>query len=133
MSSGPPRVAGLTCAVLLAAAASAAEAQQLNVICSAQAEWCNAVATEFQRETGVKVAVTLKGSGETLAQLAKQFQLPSNVTALVSPLAPKLTEVRLIDYDFARYGASAERKRLLERWDREVGSQTKRFSDRGSA
>jgi iron(III) transport system substrate-binding protein len=30
--------------------------------------------------------------------------------------------VRLIDYDFARWGSSAERTRLLARWDREVGA-----------
>ena len=27
----------------------------------------------------------------------------------------------LIDYNFAKYGSSAERKRLLEKWDKEVG------------
>ena len=68
----------------------------------------------------------LTAKAQALGAQNKQFQLPSkNVNAPVSPLAPKLTEVKLIDYDFARYGASAERKRLLERWDREVGSQTK--------
>ena len=40
----------------------------------------------------------------------------------ISPLSPKPAEIKLINYDFAKYGASAERKRLLERWDREVGS-----------
>ena len=29
-------------------------------------------------------------------------------------------DVRLIDYDFARWGSAAERTRLLERWSREV-------------
>jgi DUF4097 and DUF4098 domain-containing protein YvlB len=29
-------------------------------------------------------------------------------------------EIKLIPYDFARFGAAAERKRLLEKWDREV-------------
>ena len=339
----PSRVARIATALLLWGAAASAPAQQLNVICSVQAEWCNAIATEFQRETGVKVAVTLKGSGESMAQLAaekanpkldvwfggtgdphlqageqdltlphkspaldqlqpwarkqaeqsgfrtvgiylgmlgmgyntellakkklpapacwrdlakpeyagdvqmanpnasgtaytviatlvqlfgeeeafkllegmhrnisnyprqgvgpikatargenliavvfvhdvmteaqagfpvksvapcegtgyeigslsivkgarnldaarkfvdwaltpkaqalgaqnKQFQIPSNVNSPISPLAPKLADVKLIDYNFAKYGSSAERKRLLERWDREVGSQTK--------
>lgn len=343
MSSVRPPLARFACAVLFAGAASAGNAQQLNVVCSVQAEWCSAIATEFQRETGVKVAMTLKGSGETLAQIAaekanpkldlwfggtgdphlqaadqdltavyksplldqlqpwakkqaeqsgfrtngiylgllglgyntellakkkvaapacwkdlvraeyagdvqmanpnasgtaytviatlaqifgedeafrllkgmhrnisnyprqgvgpikatargenliavafihdvvteaqagfpvkgvspcegtgyeigslsivkgarnldaakkfvdwaltpkaqalgaqnKQFQIPSNVNAPISPLAPKLSDVKLIDYDFARYGHAAERKRLLERWDREVGSQAK--------
>ncbi len=39
--------------------------------------------------------------------------------------APRLSEIKLIDYDFAKYGASAERRRLIERWEREVGSQPK--------
>jgi len=34
--------------------------------------------------------------------------------------SPKLTEIKLINYDFAKYGSAAERKRILERWDREV-------------
>jgi len=38
------------------------------------------------------------------------------------PGAPNLAEIRLIDYDFARFGRAAERRRLIERWDREVGS-----------
>ena len=62
---------------------------------------------------------------QALAAQAKQFQLPSNVASPVSPLSPKVADIKLINYDFAKYGSSAERKRLLERWDREVGSQTK--------
>jgi len=41
----------------------------------------------------------------------------------VSPLSPKVTDIKLIDYNFGKYGASAERKRLLERWDRDVAAQ----------
>ena len=36
--------------------------------------------------------------------------------------APDLSKLTLIDYDFAKYGSSAERKRLLKRWDDEVGA-----------
>src|SRR5436309_2776662 len=58
--------------VLLAAVCSwtppSALAQgNLNVYCSVQAEWCQAVANEFQRQTGIRVGLTLKGSGESLA------------------------------------------------------------------
>src|SRR5450631_1397657 len=49
------------------------------------------------------------------------FQLPSNVSTPVSPLSPKPADIKLIDYNFAKYGSSAERKRLLEKWDKEVG------------
>jgi iron(III) transport system substrate-binding protein len=34
-----------------------------------------------------------------------------------------LSKLKLIDYDFAKYGSAAERKRLISRWDREIGSQ----------
>ena len=62
---------------------------------------------------------------QALAAQAKQFQLPSNTASPVSPLSPKVADIKLINYDFAKYGSSAERKRLLERWDREVGAQAK--------
>lgn len=54
--------------------------------------------------------------------VGKQLQTPSNRAAPVPEGAPDLTVIRLIDYDFARYGRSAERRRLIERWDREVGA-----------
>ena len=40
--------------------------------------------------------------------------------AKVPPQAPRLEPIKLIDYDFAKYGSSAERKRLLSKWDKEV-------------
>ena len=67
----------------------------------------------------------LTQKAQALGAQAKQFQLPSNVATPVSPLSPKVSEIKLIDYDFAKYGTTAERKRLLERWDLEVGSQAK--------
>jgi iron(III) transport system substrate-binding protein len=65
----------------------------------------------------------LSPKAQALGAQAKQFQLPSNTATPISPLSPKPAEIKLISYDFAKYGASAERKRLLERWDREIGSQ----------
>ena len=54
----------------LVGAAWGAQAQgQVNVICSVQAEWCNAMATVYTKTTGTKVNITQKGSGEALAQL----------------------------------------------------------------
>ena len=61
----------------------------------------------------------------SVAAEAKSFQVPSNRSTPVPPQAPKLSEIKLITFDFAKYGSSAERKRLLERWDREVGSQAR--------
>src|SRR5215510_7112624 len=63
-------------ALLLAACCAPAFAQQLNVICPVQAEWCALAATEFEKETGIKVAMTLKGSGESFAQIAAEKANP---------------------------------------------------------
>jgi iron(III) transport system substrate-binding protein len=52
----------------------------------------------------------------------KNFQLPSNKATPIPQGAPNLGEIKLINYDFAKYGSAAERKRLLEKWDREVYS-----------
>ena len=43
-----------------------------------------------------------------------------NKNAKALPQAPRLDQTKVIDYDFAKYGSSAERKRLLSKWDREV-------------
>ncbi|MBR0672258.1 ABC transporter substrate-binding protein [Neoroseomonas soli] len=51
-----------------------------------------------------------------------QLQTPANRSAPLPPNAPDLSQIRLIEYDFAKYGRAAERRRLIERWDREVGS-----------
>lgn len=48
------------------------------------------------------------------------FQVPSNKGAFLPDKAPRLSEIKLIKYDFAKYGSSAERKRLLSKWDNEV-------------
>jgi iron(III) transport system substrate-binding protein len=53
------------------------------------------------------------------------YQVPSNKKSAVPDAAPKLSEIKLIDYNFAKYGSSAERKRLLSKWDTEVGNQPK--------
>jgi iron(III) transport system substrate-binding protein len=54
------------------------------------------------------------------AQAKVSYQVPSNKNAQPPEQSPKLSEIKLIDYDFAKYGSSAERKRLLTKWDAEV-------------
>ena len=68
---------------------------------------------------------TLTPKAQALAAQARQFQIPSNVGTPVSPLSPQMADIKLINYDFAKYGQSAERKRLLEKWDKEIGAQAK--------
>jgi iron(III) transport system substrate-binding protein len=67
----------------------------------------------------------LTPEAQRLGAATKQYQVPSNRNAELPPEAPKFSEIKLIDYDFAKYGASAERRRLLDRWEREVDSQPK--------
>ena len=50
----------------------------------------------------------------------KIFSIPSAKEATVGELAPKMSEIKLIDYNAAKYGASAERNRLLKKWTEEV-------------
>ena len=67
----------------------------------------------------------LTADAQRIGAEAKQYQVPSNRSAPLPPQAPKLTEMKLIDYNFAKYGASAERRRLLERWEKDVNSLPK--------
>ena len=53
------------------------------------------------------------------------YQVPSNKKSKVPAQAPKLSEIKLIDYDFVKYGSSAERSRLLKKWDAEVATAPK--------
>jgi iron(III) transport system substrate-binding protein len=66
----------IVASVALAASVPAAFAQQVNVICSVQAEWCNMIQTVFVKTTGIKVNMSLKGSGEALAQLIAEKANP---------------------------------------------------------
>jgi iron(III) transport system substrate-binding protein len=62
----------------------------------------------------------LTPEAQAIGAQAKAYQVPSNKSAPVPAQAPKLTQIKLINYDFAKYGSSAERKRLLSKWDKEV-------------
>ena len=59
----------------------------------------------------------LTPEAQALGAGRSRYQVPSNKNAPVPPQAPKLAEIKLINYDFAKYGSSAERKRLLSKWD----------------
>jgi iron(III) transport system substrate-binding protein len=62
----------------------------------------------------------LTPEAQKLGAEAKSYQVPSNKNTPVPPQAPKLADIKLITFDFAKYGSSAERKRLLAKWDAEV-------------
>ena len=94
---------------------------------------CEGTGYEIGSLSVVKGARNLDGAGkfvdwaltapaQSLGARSKQFQVPSNRGAEIPKEAPKLTEIKLIDYDFKKYGSSAERRRLLDKWDREVNA-----------
>ncbi|MFC4174379.1 ABC transporter substrate-binding protein [Microvirga sp. GCM10011540] len=62
----------------------------------------------------------LTPAAQKLGAEAKSYQVPSNKNTPVPPQAPKLDEIKLINFDFAKYGSSEERRRLLSKWDNEV-------------
>ena len=62
----------------------------------------------------------LTAEAQAIGAESKAYQIPSNLKAKVPPQAPRLDQTKVIDYDFQKYGSSAERKRLLSKWDREV-------------
>jgi iron(III) transport system substrate-binding protein len=62
----------------------------------------------------------LTPAAQGLGAQTKQYQVPSNKGAATPPQAPKLDELKLISFDFAKYGSSEERRRLLAKWDSEV-------------
>ena len=65
----------------------------------------------------------LSAEVQELARNAKAYQVPSNAGAVAPPEAPDFATIQLIDYDFALYGSSDERTRLLSKWDEEVFAQ----------
>lgn len=65
----------------------------------------------------------LTPGGQQFGLAAKQFQLPSNTKVPKDPRMTDPSKIKLIDYDYAKYGASAERRRLIARWEKEVQNQ----------
>ena len=35
---------------------------------------------------------------------------------------PDFRKIKFIDYDYAKYGSSAERRRLISRWEKEINA-----------
>ena len=64
----------------------------------------------------------LTAEAQKLGAQANAFQVPSNKNAPLPAGAPDPSQIKLIDYDFAKFGSSAERTRLLSKWDAEIGA-----------
>jgi len=64
----------------------------------------------------------LTAPAQEMGAAAKQFQVPSNKSAKVDPRVPDFKKIKFINYDYAKYGASAERRRLIGKWEKDVNS-----------
>ncbi|HET7098527.1 MAG TPA: ABC transporter substrate-binding protein [Casimicrobiaceae bacterium] len=52
----------------------------------------------------------------------KEYAIPTNRKVALPPMVPNLAEAKVIRYDFAKYGSSETRKRLLERWEKDINA-----------
>lgn len=68
------------------------------------------------------VDFALSADGQKIGLDVKEYAIPTNRNVVLPPQVPQLTDIKVIPYDFAKYGASATRKRLLERWETEINA-----------
>ena len=71
------------------------------------------------------VDFALSSAGQQIGLDVKEYAIPTNRGVALPPQVPRLTDIKVIDYDFAKYGTSAERRRLLERWEKEINAAPK--------
>ena len=64
----------------------------------------------------------MSAEGQAVGAKVGSYQVPANKTFKMDPRIPTMDDVKLIKYDFEKYGKSAERKRLIDRWTKEVES-----------
>lgn len=70
------RLLALLLLPLLAQPARAQGAGELALVCSFGDDWCRLMATEFERESGIRVAMIRRSTGEVFAQLKAEAQRP---------------------------------------------------------
>src|SRR5687767_13778723 len=67
----------MTALSFMSAGAAQAQGQgELVMYCGVQEEWCRAMTTAFERETGIKVSMTRKSAGEVYAQVKAEAANP---------------------------------------------------------
>ena len=67
----------------------------------------------------------LTAQAQQFGAASKQYQLPSNKATPVDANVPDFKKIKLIKYAHAKYSASAERRRLISRWEKDVNSLPK--------
>ena len=64
----------------------------------------------------------LTPQAQQFAFAARGFQVPSNKATPLDPRVPDIGKLKLINYDYARYGQPAERARIIKAWDEKLRS-----------
>jgi iron(III) transport system substrate-binding protein len=78
------------------------------------------------KEAGKQYYDWLMGpEGQSIGATVNMLQSPANKTFKPDAKIPKLDDVKLVKYDFEKYGSRAERKRLIDRWEKDVGGQVR--------
>jgi iron(III) transport system substrate-binding protein len=67
----------------------------------------------------------LTADAQKIGLEVKEYAIPTNKAVPLPPQVPNLADIKVIDYDFAKYGSSDVRKRLLERWEKDIGGAVK--------
>ena len=63
--------------------------------------------------------------GQQLGAAARSYQQPANRKTPPNAKILQASQLKLVDYDFKKFGASAERRRLIARWEKEVNGLAK--------
>ncbi|AXV18099.1 iron ABC transporter substrate-binding protein (plasmid) [Neorhizobium sp. SOG26] len=66
------------------------------------------------------VEYVISAEGQSPGLEVGVYNIPSHPDAKTDPEAPSMASIKLIDYNFATYGASETRERLLARWEKDV-------------
>ena len=67
----------------------------------------------------------LTADGQRIGLDVQEYAIPTNRNVALPSMVPKLGDVKVINYDFARYGASDTRRHLLDRWEKEINAVVK--------
>jgi iron(III) transport system substrate-binding protein len=66
------------------------------------------------------VDYALSPEGNAVGLAVGEYAMPTNRAVALPPQVPNLADIKVIRYDFVRFGEAETRKHLIERWQREV-------------
>jgi iron(III) transport system substrate-binding protein len=67
----------------------------------------------------------MSAEGQSLGATVKNYQQPANKTTPPNAKILQADKVKLVDYDFKKYGSSETRKQIIGRWEKEISAAAK--------